>query len=432
MSILKSLNTGASGLRSHGQAIGTTSDNISNVSTVGYKRSRAVFQDVLGRSITANTGMPTAGAGSQVSHIQQMWSQGALLTTDAPTDMALSGNGFFVVDGNLGGVDSRYFTRAGQFRINEAGNLTSPDGLRLQGYMALPNGEISGTLSDLTVANQALPANPSTQIDLAMQLDSSETPPALPWDAANPEATSNFSTGVTVYDSLGNAREVTVYYRNTGPNQWEWHALTDGANITGGTAGTAFEGASGTMSFTANGELDVETPAASSWDFVGATPGQAIAFDFGDAITTDGGTGLTGSTGFASPTTTNGLSQDGFGAGTVAGISVSGDGTITGVFSNGQRRVLGQVAVADFASVDGLQRGGNGTWVSTQESGEALIAGASTGKRGAIVSGALEQSNVDIGQEFVDLIGYQRGFQANSRVISTADEMYGELVNLKR
>lgn len=431
MSILRSLNTGAAGLRAHGQALGTTSDNIANVSTAGFKRSRAVFQDVLGRSIGGGQGMATPGAGSQVSHIQQMWAQGALLTTDAPTDMALSGNGFFVVDGNLGGVDGRFFTRAGQFRINEEGRLVSPDGLRLQGYQALPNGELSGTLSDLVVANQALPANPTTQVDLSMQLDSSETVPA-PFDPLDPESTSNFSTGVTVYDSLGNPREITVYYRKSGPGAWEWHALTDGANVTGGTAGTPFEGASGTLTFTPNGELDTETPGPSTWDFVEATPGQAVTFDYGDAITTDGGTGLQGSTGFASPTTTSGLSQDGFGAGSVSGISVAGDGTITGVFSNGQRRTLGQVAVADFASVDGLERSGQGTWVETQASGEALIAGAATGRRGAIVSGALEQSNVDIGQEFVDLIGFQRGFQANSRVITTADEMYGELVSLKR
>ena len=139
-----------------------------------------------------------------------------------------------------------------------------------------------------------------------------------------------------------------------------------------------------------------------------------------------------GSTQFASPSTTSGLSQDGYGAGSVAAISVSEDGVVTGAFSNGQRRTLGQLAVADFASVDGLVRAGDGLWVETRESGTALVGAAGTGGRAAVVSGALEQANVDIGREFVDLIALQRGFQANSKIITTADEMYQELVNIKR
>ena len=237
---------------------------------------------------------------------------------------------------------------------------------------------------------------------------------------------------MTVYDSLGNAHEVTVYYRKTGANAWEWHAMADGAEVTGGTPGTPFEGASGTLTFTTDGMLDTETTSASSWDFVDATPGQAVTFDFGDSITTDSGTGMSGTTQYASPSTNTGISQDGYGAGEVAGISIGQDGTIEGVFTNGQRRVLGQVAVADFASVDGLERAGQGLWIETQASGEAVVGAAGTGGRGAVVAGALEGSNVDLAREFVDLIAYQRGFSANGRIVSTADEMYQELVNLKR
>lgn len=431
MSILRSLNTGASGIRAHGQALGVTSDNIANSSTIGFKKQRAVFQDVLGRSIGGGGALPQAGAGAKIGHIQQMWTQGALLTTDAPTDLALSGDGFFVVDGNAGGIEGRYFTRAGQFQIDNTGRLTSPDGLRLQGYTANPDGTMGGTLGDLQVAGQTLPANPTTAVDMAMQLDSEATAIAGGFDPLDPENTSNFSSQSTVYDSLGNAHEVTMYYTNTGPGAWDWNALVDGEEVAGGVPGVPTVGASGSLTFDTTGALATETPGPSTWDFVGATAGQAIAFDFGESIA-DGGTGLEGSTGYASPTTTNGLSQDGFAAGTVAGLSVSADGSVTGVFTNGQRRVLGQVAVADFTSVDGLDRGGNNLFVESPDSGEALIGAASTGGRGSVVSGALEQSNVDLGQEFVDLIGYQRGFQASSRVITTADEMYGELVNLKR
>ncbi|HJL19069.1 MAG TPA: flagellar hook protein FlgE [Sandaracinaceae bacterium LLY-WYZ-13_1] len=431
MSIMRSLNTAASGIRSHSEALSVTGDNIANVNTVGFKRSRANFQDVLGRSIAGAGAMDQAGGGSQVGSIQQMWAQGALMTTDSPTDLALNGNGFFVVDGNVGGVQGQYYTRAGQFQIDAEGYMVSGDGLRLQGYPADATGSLSGTLGDLQVEGGTLSANATTEVDLAANLDSeAEVPPA--WDPTDPEGTSNFSTTVTAYDSLGNAHEVTVYYRKSGANSWEWHAMADGGELTGGTAGEPTEGASGTLTFTTDGALDTETTTASSWDFVGATAGQTIEFDHGDSITTDGGTGQAGTTQYASPSSVIGLSQDGYGAGEVAGISIAQDGTITGVFTNGQRRTLGQVAVADFASVDGLERAGQGLWVETQESGEALVGAAGSGGRGAVVAGALEGSNVDLAREFVDLIAYQRGFSANSRIVTTADEMYTELVNLKR
>ncbi|MEM6955739.1 MAG: flagellar hook protein FlgE [Myxococcota bacterium] len=431
MTIMKSMNTGASGLRAHGQALATTSDNIANTNTVGFKRQRAIFQDVLGRSIGGGAS-PMPGAGSRVGHIQQMWSQGALLTTEAPTDLALSGDGFFVVDGNVGGAPGRFYTRAGQFAINSDGLLANPDGLRLQGYTAAPDGTIGGELGDLQVAGQTIPANATTSVDLSVQLNSDTAARTDAWDPTNPSNTSDWSTSVTVYDSLGNSHETTVYFRREGgAGSWNWFALTDGANIDGGTAGVPFEGASGTLAFNTDGSLQTDTTTTSNWDFLGAAAGQTIDFDFGESII-EGGTGLTGSTSFDGEDTQNGLFQDGYSAGTVAGISVGGDGMIEGVFSNGQRRLLGQVAVAAFTSVDGLERGGSNLWSESRDSGQALIAGASTGGRGAVVSGALEQSNVDLGQEFVDMIGFQRGFQANSRVITTADEMYGELINLKR
>lgn len=431
MSIMRSLNTAASGIRSHSEALQVTGDNIANVNTVGFKRQRANFSDVLGRSIAGSTAMPKAGAGSRIGTIQQMWAQGALMTTDSPTDLALNGSGFFVVNGNVGGMEGQYYTRAGQFLIDQEGYMTSADGLRLMGYPADATGQLGGDLGELQVDAGTLPATATTQVDMASNLDSNATVPAA-WDPADPANTSNFSNTVTTYDSLGNAHEITVYYRNQGGGTWEWHAMVDGAEVTGGTPGTPFEGASGTLEFTTDGFLNTETPGASSWDFVGATAGQAITFDFGDAITTDGGTGRTGSTQYASDSSTTGISQDGFGAGEIAGLSIGQDGAITGVFTNGQRRVLGAVAVADFASVDGLDRAGQGLWIDTDESGEALIGQAGAGGRGSVVAGALEGSNVDLAREFVDLIAYQRGFSANSRMVTTADDMYTELVNLKR
>lgn len=429
MSILRTLNTGATGLSANGDALGVVSDNIANANTIGFKRSRANFQDMVASA--GKSELTQIGAGSRLGSVEQMWKQGALLSTESATDLALSGDGFFVVNGTASGVSGNFYSRAGQFHLDKDGFVVNTDDLKLQGYPADSRGQILGTLSDLRIGPTALPATSTAGVRMGVNVDANSTIPANAFDPTNPAATSNFPSSVTVYDSLGNGHQITTYFNKTGTNAWEWHAVVDGSEVNGGTPGVPFEGASGTLVFSTDGALQTETTNASTWDFTGATAAQAIEFDFGSSID-DGGTGLDGTTNFASPSTTNAATQDGYAAGSVTGINVAATGVITGVFTNGQRRVLGQVAVASFKSVDGLQRSGQGLWVQTEDSGEALLGGASTGGRGAIVSGSLEQSNVDIGREFVDLIGFQRGFQANSKVIQTADEMYGELVNMKR
>lgn len=432
MSILRSLNIGVSGLRSNSEALSVTGDNIANVNTVGFKRSRGVFQDVLGRSVATFENIKGAGAGSRLAHVEQVWTQGALVTTDSPTDLAIQGEGFFVVEGNLDGAEARYYTRAGQFHVDNEGRIVNTEGMRLQGYTADEQGQMGAEIGDLIVNQGTVPASPTENIRMAVNLNANEDIPALPFDITDPGGTSNFSNNVTVYDSLGNAHELTVYFAKTGVNTWDWHALIDGGELTGGAPGTPIEGAFGTLTFRPDGALDTETTAASTWDFLNAEPAQAVTFDFGTSATTDAGTGFDGSTQYASPEATVALQQDGYAAGSIAGISIAQDGTVIGIFSNGQERALGQIVTADFANVHGLERAGEGMYIQTLASGEALTGAADTAGRGAIVSGALEQANVDLGTEFVNLITYQRGFQANSRVITTADEMYGELVNIKR
>jgi flagellar hook protein FlgE len=289
---------------------------------------------------------------------------------------------------------------------------------------------MGATIGDLIVDAGTIPASATTSVSIAANLDSNTA--ILPtFDPLTPDTTSSFANTISVYDSLGNSHEITVYYHKNASNAWDWHAMVDGMELTTQLPGPT-EIASGALTFTTNGELDTETNPATSWDFIDATQAQAIDFDFGTSITTDGGLGLDGTTQFAAKSTTVGLAQDGFAAGSVATISITGDGTIYGSFSNGQQRPLGQIVTADFANVNGLERTGQGLWIAGQTSGEALIGPPDAGGRGAIVSGTLEQANVDLGTEFVNLIAYQRGFQANSRVITTADEMYGELVNIKR
>lgn len=428
MSITKTLYTGVSGLTAHGRAIGVVGDNIANVNTTGYKSERAIFQDLLGRSIMS---VNEAGSGVQMSKITREFSQGTLMTTDSPTDLAINGRGFFVVRGNLGGSEGSFYSRSGQFQLDNNGNLVDPQGFIVQGYLVNSAGVIDNQLTDLNVTNSVLSPQPSTSIELSVNLDSNEEEPP-PFDAAEPGTTSNFSTSMDVYDSLGNSHRVDVYFRReTADNEWTWHAITDDGEI-GGTAGNNAELASGRLNFTSDGELDIETDlTAWSATFNGASP-QVVTFDFGDSLTTDGGTGLEGSTQFSSSNAVRSLSQDGFATGELASVGIQSGGDVMAIYTNGEQRRVGQVALATFESEGQLARAGSSLWAETDNSGEARVGTAANGPAGSITANALEMSTVDLGKEFVNLITYQRGFQANSRTVTTADQMYQEAVNLKR
>jgi flagellar hook protein FlgE len=265
---------------------------------------------------------------------------------------------------------------------------------------------------------------------MTLNLDANATPPAA-FDPANPNATSNYATSETVYDSIGTAHHVEVYFRAQGGGSWEWHAMVDGGELAGGTKGTQTEIATGTMTFDASGALQSQATTTSSASFVNAQPNQAINFKFGDDIAS-GGTGLAGTTQFAGQSSVTAVDIDGHGFGTLTDLSISDDGKITGVFDNGDRIQLAQVAIADFANQGGLTRAGDGLSAETAASGKPLVDVAGVGARGAISQGALEGSNVDLGNELVTLIAYQRAFQANAKTVTTADEMMTDVTNLKR
>jgi flagellar hook protein FlgE len=252
-----------------------------------------------------------------------------------------------------------------------------------------------------------------------------------PFDPSNPNTTSNFATSETVYDSLGAAHHVDVFFRSQGAGAWEWHAMVDGADLTGGTAATPTEIASGSLTFNAFGALASQAVAASSADFINANPGQVIAFNFGDDIAS-GGTGIAGSTQNAAPSSVLSLDVDGHSAGKLTDIQIADDGKIRGLFDNGDKIDLAQLALADFVNEEGLNRVGDGLVIETPASGKPLVDVPGTGARGAISSGSLEASNVDLGNELVTLIAYQRAFQANAKTVTTADEMMADINNLKR
>jgi flagellar hook protein FlgE len=429
--------SGVSGLRAEGEALGVVGDNIANVNTTGFKAQRALFQDVLGHSILAGTSSSLPGSGVRVGDIQQMFTQGTLQNTGVSTDVALNGDGFFVVQGTVEGLDANFYTRAGTFVIDREGFLTNTDGLKVQGYAANGDGTFAASISDVQAPTAALPARATTEMNVTANLDATSTNlgalvPAVAWDLQDPANTANFSTTMTVYDSLGTGHAVDVYFRKTADNAWEYHAIADGSEITGGVAGTNIELGTGTMAFTTDGALNTVGNLDITGNFAGgATQGQVITLNFGTAIA-DGGTGLDGTTQFGSPSNVSSQDQDGYSSGDFSGVAIDGTGVVQGLYTNGQKVAMAQLAIAKFRSNDGLGRAGQNLWIETRDSGTAAMGTAGSGGRGATSAGTLEGSNVDLAEEFVGLIQHQRSFSANSKTITTADEMLQELINIKR
>lgn len=418
--VLKALNTGVSGLRAEGEAIGVVGDNIANVNTVGFKAQRAIFQDILGRSILAGGASP--GAGVRVGKVQQLFTQGNLSNTGVSTDLALSGDGFFVVRGTVEGLTGSFFTRAGQFVIDKDGYLVNPSGLRVQGYAADSSGAFAASLSDLQAPTTAIAPRATEAAQVTANLDAAEAD-SLGWDLTDPANSANFSTTMTVYDSLGAAHTMDIYFVKTGTGSWDYHVTVPGADV--GSPDPLVEIGSGNLAFDEYGALtSVTENTAISADFVGAASGQAITVDFG--------TGFTGVTQFASPSNISSQSQDGYASGDFSGLVVDSQGVVTGLYTNGEKLPIGQLAIAKFRSNDGLGRAGNTLWIDTRESGEPVMGTAGSGGRGSVSSGAVELANVDLAEEFVGLIIHQRSFSANSRTITTADEMLQELMSIKR
>jgi flagellar hook protein FlgE len=427
MSILNAMYTGVSGLDAEGDALGVIGNNVANSNTVGFKESRAVFENVMGSAI----GDPNAtGAGVRMDRSQQIFAQGSMLNTGQPTDLAISGDGFFVVNGNVGGQTGNFYTRAGQTSLDNTGTLVNPDGLALQGYKTLANGQLSSQLGNLTLQTAALSPKTTTTMNVTANLDANATPPTTPWDPQNPGTTSNFSTTLSVYDSLGNSHQVNVYLENTGSNTWNYHEVASGSEVQGGTAGQNDEFGSGTLTFNSSGALQDMTSTGGSLAFNGAQT-QTIGVDLGTPISA-GGTGLDGTTQFGSPSVVSSQGQDGYSSGSLSAIKIGQDGTVSGVYSNGQTVAVGQLAIAKFASNDGLAQAGQNLWAATQASGDPALGAAGAGGRGALVTGSLEQSNVDIAAQFVDLIAHQRAFQASSKTITTADQMLQDLMQIKQ
>lgn len=410
MSIYKSLNIGVSGLNASGFAMNIIGDNIANSQTIGFKGARAHFSDVF-----ADT-MLGGGSGVRIGGISRDQTQGDLEVTGNALDMGISGPGFFPVRGPQG----TFYTRAGQFGVDAEGFISSPSGMRLQGYTANKDGVVSGSLGDIQLIGLTTPPRATSEANIEINLDSSAEPRTDVFDPAHPSDTSDFSSSVTLYDGLGNPITADIYYRKVGTNQWEYKILVNGSDLEGGIPDEPTEIGGGQLDFDESGQLSLHSPDPGSFTPAGASAEQPVELSFEN------------STQYASESTLRFLDQDGNPSGDLADIEVNDKGEIFGVFTNGERELLAQVAVARFQAPDGLHRRGDGLWEATPYSGEPLLGEGGTGGRGVVVGGTLEASNVEMTHEFVKMIAVQRTFQANARTVTTADAMLTEAMNIKR
>jgi flagellar hook protein FlgE len=426
MSILSSFNIGVTGLNAAGSSMGVIGDNIANAGTHGFKSSRAEFQDMLAQSLKGIDGGDQMGSGTKLAHITSQFTQGTVARTQNITDLAINGSGFFTVDAPFG----KGYTRDGAFHFDKEGYMINGDGYKVQGFQPDENGNITNKLGPIKLGNTNIPATATSEVKLSMNLDSREN--VKVFDPANPDKTSNFNSSVTVYDSVGTARLITLYFNKTADGGWDYHAMVDGADAANGTPGQMVEMANGKLVFDQKGVLQEEIQGLNSFNFnKGALAGQKITFDFGESIK-EGGTGLDAATQFGSKSTVARHSQDGSSAATLSSMSFNDDGVLTAVYDNGVQRELGQVAIAKFENNEGLFKTGKNLFKETRKSGQAAMGKPGADGRGEVLAKSIEQSNVDIANEFINLMGAQRNFQANTRTITTSDQMLQEVLNIKR
>ena len=445
MGITSAFFAATSGINATSRALSEIGNNIANAQTIGYKSRSVSFGDLFGATIGGG-GTSTAlveGRGVTVLGIDASFTQGSLQTTSNALDLAIDGDGFFQVKDASGNT---FFSRAGQFNIDSAGNIVNPAGLTLQGYQVDAAGAIdTGTLGDLVLTTTQQIGTATTEVDMSGNLKANEpvltgfTNTALLADPSN-SANSQFSTGIRVFDTLGAGHDLTVYFSKTAVNEWTYSVIAQDSEVTAPIANNTTTGnalvAQGTLTFTSTGLLDVEVPGAGNPHSISFTGGptvpQPIIFDFGTSITTDSGPGTDGMIQQGSSSVLLTLSQDGFSNGTLTGTSIGEDGVITGKFSNGTTQNLGQVALTRFINPDGLQPIGRNLFIQSGDSGTPLVGRPGSGSFGKVSASTLETSNVDLGEELVNMIIMQRGFQANSRIITTSNDLLGELVNLAR
>ena len=427
MGILSSLYTGVSGMTAQGEALGVIGDNIANANTVGFKASRAEFQDIISKNLKGILGGNQIGRGVKIGAVNPILSQGNVDATEKVTDLAISGDGYFKVKGS----DGDSFTRDGSFHFDREGYLVTNDNQKVQGFATDEKGNILNKLADIKFPRALIPAKATKEVKLDLNLDS-RMEPTKKFDLKDPYTTSHYSTGVEMYDSQGNKHLLSLFFNKTADRQWEYKGLVDGKEVTGGEEGKLSQVCAGKLEFTVDGKLNSQEMTSSNFNFKGgALQGQEIKINFGDAIK-DGGKGLDGTKQYGKNSDLISWHQDGAAAGTITSLSFNDEGILTAVYSNGQAADLAQIALAKFENPEALFKVGNNRLKESRDSGGASIGAPGAAGRGKLFAKSLERSTVDLATEFVNMIQNQRGFQANAKTITTTDELLNEVIQLKR
>lgn len=414
--MVTSFSTALSALAAHSTAIDVTGNNLANLNTPGFKASVVSFHDLVTQSLGAGLGETQVGFGVGTPVTLRQFSQGAIQSTGGPLDASIQGDGFFVLKGGAG---ETLYSRGGHFQVDTAGNLTSATGQKLQGWTGTGGViDVNGPLGDITLPVGGLKAPIATQnISVDLNLDASAT------DGPPP---GRFSTPFEVYDSLGNSHIVTVTFTKTAnANEWDYSLSFDDADLTApGTPVT------GTITFDANGQMTspAVTDAPPTLSVTGLTDGAAdmeIAWSLFDGQ-------IPRLTQFSQPSASSALAQDGSGAANLVRVGLGNGGKILAQYSDGKQVIVGQVAMATIRNPESLIAVGNSNYQLSARSALPAIGIPDTGGRGSVLGGTVEASTVDIAREFTNLIVYQRGYQANTRLITTVDELSQETINLKR
>jgi flagellar hook protein FlgE len=428
MGVLSSLYTGVSGLAAQGEALGVIGDNIANANTVGFKASRAEFQDIVAKSLKGILGGNQIGRGVKIGAVNPILIQGNVDATEKVTDLAISGDGYYT----LRGSDGESFTRDGSFHFDKEGYLVTNDNQRVQGFLADANNKIINKTGDIKFPRALTPAKATQKISLDLNLDS-RIQTAKTFDLKNPYDTSDYSTGIEIYDSQGNKHLMTMFFNRTQDRTWNWTGMVDGKEVSGAKDDEMAKVASGKLTFTVDGKLDTEEITEAAFNFKGgALQNQKIKVDFGDSIGTDKGTGLDGTKQYGKESDLISWKQDGSAAGTITNLSFNDEGVLTALYSNGETADLAQIALAKFENSEALFKVGNNRFKEARDSGAPAVGAPGRAGRGKLFAKSLERSTVDLALEFVNLIQNQRGFQANAKTITTTDELLAEVINLKR
>jgi flagellar hook protein FlgE len=418
--MLTSFSTALSALNATTTAIDVVGNNLANMDTTGFKGSDVSFRDLISQSTGDGTEETQIGLGTAQPLTIQQFTQGAIQTNSAPLDAAIQGEGFFITQTPQGNT---VYTRDGTFQVSKTGDLLTSTGDKVQGWSATDStGTIntSGAIGTIHIPSGALSAPVATST-MSVDLNLNSTAAA--------DATSNFTTPITVYDSLGNSHVLTVDFQKTGTNSWSYQVSLPGADVSGGTAGTPYDipNATGTLTFDTNGQL---TSPANGSPIAVAIPGLSDGASDLNISWNPYNNGIGRITQFGQASAASASGQNGGAAAELVSVSISNGGAITAQYSDGVQSTVGQLALAAISNPNTMVDIGNNDYQLSAATADPSIGTPETGGRGAVVGGALEASNVDLATQFTNLITFQRSYEANAHVVTTADQLSQDTINL--